>query len=330
MSLQPNVRRSFQILFVVVVAVIALAQPAKAWNNVGHRTIAEMVWRKLDNDERRAVSDLLKQHPHYKEILTADVPHGVSKDEWAFLMAALWPDMVRPAKHGERPKPKSITKYDLYPHAIGYPFMLSHDTNRVSMENFFIAKPDAEMVLSNSFLTLKDVKASAQDRAVSLAWALHLCGDLHQPLHAANLVTKAHPGGDSLGGHHMVQAEGKLISLHSFWDQLPGINPSYKTAAALADQLMSSPELKPEKLKELSDDKTIASWVQESFHLAVDFAYNEDRVSFVHEDYINAGKVPIQVVPALGPDFIKEARDIAHRRLVLAAERLTRELKAIR
>ncbi len=327
MNLQPIARSSIPFFIATFLAFCVL--PAKAWNNVGHRTIAEIVWRKLDRHERTFFSDLLKQHPHYKEILTAEVPRGVSKDEWAFLMAAIWPDMVRPSKHGESPKPESITKYDLYPHAIGYPFMLSRDTNRVSMENFFIAKPDAEMVLSNSFITLKNQKATPHDRAVSLAWALHLCGDLHQPLHAANLVTKKRPGGDSLGGHHFVQAEGKLISLHSFWDQLPGVNASYKTFASLADDLMKSRDLKLEKLNELSEHTTIASWVQESFHLAVDVAYDEDRVRFVHEDDLQTGKVAKIAVPSLSTSFVKEARKIAHRRLVLAAERLVRELKQV-
>src|SRR5262245_20774875 len=125
MKMQPTLRRSTQIIFATFLALAALALPAKAWNNVGHRTVAELVWRQLDKEERRAVSDLLKQHPHYKEILTADVPSGVDKNEWAFLTAAVWPDMVRPAKHGHPQKPTSITKYDLYPHAIGFPFMLS-------------------------------------------------------------------------------------------------------------------------------------------------------------------------------------------------------------
>ncbi|MDB6024779.1 MAG: hypothetical protein JWM68_1002 [Verrucomicrobiales bacterium] len=321
-------RDSTKLLFVVWIALTFQALPVRAWNNVGHRTIAELVWRKLDKDERQAVSDLLKQHPHYKSILTADVPRGVDKNEWAFLMAANWPDMVRPAKHGQRSKPHSVTKYDLYPHAIGYPFMLSRDTNRVSLEDFYIAKPDAEMVLSNSFANLKNVKATASDRAVSLCWALHLCGDLHQPLHAANLVTKKRPRGDSLGGHHIVRVEGeRQIDLHSFWDQLPGVNPSYQTAAALADELNAAPELKPQKLKDLEQHKTIASWVQESFHLAVDFAYAEDRMQFVHEEDVESGKIPTSAIPTLSEDFIKDARKIARQRLVLAAERIALELK---
>lgn len=320
-------RCSIKYVFIALLAVAFLVQPASAWNNVGHRTIAELVWRQLDKGERQAVSELLKQHPHYKTILTVDVPKGVDKDEWAFLVAAIWPDMVRPAKHGQSQKPESITKYDLYPHAIGYPFMLSRDPNRISLDDFYIAKPNAEMVLSNSFATLRDPKASAHDRAVSLAWALHLCGDLHQPLHAANLVTKARPKGDSLGGHHIVRDGGKPINMHSFWDQLPGVNPSYKTAQSLAKDLESDRDLKPAKLKELQQNRTIASWVQESFQLAVYFAYAENRMQFVHEDDVDSGKIPTSAIPALRADYVRDAHKIARRRLVLAAQRLSQELK---
>jgi len=38
---------------------------AQAWNSLGHRTVAELAWRKMDAGERRAATRLLRQHPHY-------------------------------------------------------------------------------------------------------------------------------------------------------------------------------------------------------------------------------------------------------------------------
>jgi hypothetical protein len=315
-----------KILFLFVLVLVTF--PAGAWNNVGHRTVAELAWRQMSKDQRREISDLLKQHPHYKQLLIAGVPRGVDKNEWAFLTAAVWPDLVRPAKPGQRPKPKSITDYDLYPHAIGYPFLGPGETNRTLLENFYIAKPNAEMVLSDSIATLKNKNASAHDRAVSLCWALHLFGDLHQPLHAANAVTRARPRGDRLGGNHIaLDSRGKQINLHSFWDQLPGVDTSYKTVATLANKLATDPGLKPSNLKEYQENKSIPSWVQESFRIAVDFAYAEDHVRVVHQDDLESKKVPSSKIPALSADYLREARTIAHRRLVLAGQRLTDELK---
>lgn len=130
MKLKTTARCSIKFLFATLIAIIVSDLPARAWNNVGHRTVAEIAWRKLDQNERRAVSDLLKQHPHYNELLAVRVPAGVDTNEWVFLCAAVWPDWVRPAKKGQPHKPDSITKYNLYPHGIGYPFMRSAETNR--------------------------------------------------------------------------------------------------------------------------------------------------------------------------------------------------------
>jgi len=306
---------------------MVFASPAKAWNGVGHRIVAEMVWRGMSRTQRHEATELLKQHPHYKIILTADVPKGVDKDEWAFLSAAVWPDMVRPKRSGRN---EEIAKYDLYPHAIGYPFMRPAETNHVLIENFFIARPDAEMVLSNMFITLGNRTASAPERAVSLCWALHLCGDLHQPLHGANLVTKERPRGDELGGHHMViDGHGKMVNMHSFWDSLPGIDGSYSYIATQAKQIAGDRKLKSATKREFEDDKTIASWVQESFRAAVHSAYSDATLPFANEDDVKSGKVMQGDIPKLSAAYITEAHQIARRRLLLAAERLSVELKRV-
>jgi hypothetical protein len=323
-------RYSTRILVSTLVVLTGLVAPAKAWNNVGHRTIAELAWRQMDKDERGAATELLKQHPHYNAFLAADVPSGAETNEWVFLTAAIWPDWIRPSKPGQPHKDKSITKYDLYPHAIGYPFLRKGDTNRALIENFFIAKPNAEMVLSNSIATLKNSKATTADRAVSLCWMLHLFGDLHQPLHTASLVTKERPNGDSLGGHDIVQDQnGTQINLHSFWDRLPGVDPSYKAVAKLADELSVAPDLKTNELREYQEYKTIALWVQEGFQVAVNFAYSEDHVQFVNSADLESGKISTSKVPTLRADYLHEAKKIAHRRVVLAGQRLADELKQV-
>jgi hypothetical protein len=305
-----------------------LALPAQAWNAVAHRTIAELVWRQMTPDQHREASDMLRQHPHYSSLLAVDVPAGVGTNEWVFLNAAVWPDWVRPAKPGQPAKPRSITKYDGFPHAIGYPLLRRGDTNTALLGHFFIATPNAEMVLSNSFATFRNRTASAHDRAVSLCWALHLCGDLHQPLHAANVVTKARPNGDQLGGHFIVRdLHGRQIDLHAYWDRLTGEDFSYQAAAALADELGAAPDLQPAALKEYCANRTIAAWVQESFRVAVELAYAEERVQYVHADAVASGAVAPSAIPMLKEDYVRDAKKIARRRIALAAWRLVDELK---
>ena len=312
----------------VFTALTLIAFSAGAWNGVAHRTVAELVWRQMDPGARRAASDLLRQHPHYKLLLAVDVPAGVDTNEWVFLNAAAWPDWVRQARPGDPPKPRLVTKYDGYPHGIGYPFLRRGDTNMALLEKFFIAKPDAEMVLSNSFATLKSRNASPHDRAVSLCWALHLCGDLHQPLHAANLVTKDRPHGNDLGGAFIARdGHGKRIDLHAFWDRQFGLDFSCRAVAALADDLVAASELQPVALAEYQTNKTIAAWTQESYRVAVDFAYADDRVQFVRADAVDSGAVSPSAIPSLTADYIRQAREIARRRVALAGLRLSDELR---
>src|SRR4051812_39729006 len=159
-------------VFVLWVGIV----PANGWHSPGHRLIAELVWQNMGAGAQQRATALLKQHPHYKELLAAHVPAGVDEGEWAFLTAAVWPDMVSPGWEG---KTENISKYDVYPHVSAYPFLPADETNRALIENFVIAKPNAETVLSNAFLTVRNSNASPHDRAVQLCWALHLCGDLH-------------------------------------------------------------------------------------------------------------------------------------------------------
>jgi len=314
----------FPLIFFIIVLLMSTV-PAKGWNSFGHRVIAEMVWQRMSAGERRAVSELLRQHPHYKELLTAHVPQGVNEGEWAFLTAAVWPDMVRPSWEG---KTENIAKYDAYPHAVGYPFMRPEETNHALVENFIIAKPDAEIVLSNAFVTLRNTSASPHDRAVSLCWALHLCGDLHQPLHAADLVTKEHPHGDGVGTHHIVlDGQGHPVAMHMFWDILPDMDESYASLAKTARAIAGDRKLKQATRRELEQDKTIPSWVQESYRIAVGFAYQGGRLQFVYDADVNAGKVQPGQIPELTPQYIVEAHEVARERIFLAAQRLLAELK---
>lgn len=333
LSVMTRIVLSFQFMsrtLCILVASGLLALPARAWNGLGHRTVAELAWRQMDPAERRAASDLLRQHPHYKELLIAEVPAGVSTNEWAFLNGAVWLDMVRPAKQGEPAKPRSITKYDVNPHAIGYPFVRRADQGRVSLDKFTIDKPTAEMALSNSLVNLRNQKISAPDRAVSLCVVLHLFGDLHQPLHTANLVTKGKPKGNGLGSSFLVRdASGEPTNLHTFWDQSPGTDLSYPAAAALADKLAAAPELQPARLPEFYQHRTIPAWVQESFQAAVNLGYAEDRVQYAVAGDVKSGKVPASAIPVLRADYIRDTQIMAQRRLALAGLRLTEALKQV-
>lgn len=277
----------------------------------------------MDAPARQAASELLRQHPHYGRILMADVPAGVDTNEWAFLNAAVWPDRVRPAKPGQPRKPESVTKYNVHPHGVEMPFVRPGDSTRDLLAQHPKVQPTAQFALADAIATLKDLQATPHDRAVALAWVLHLLADLHQPLHCANLVTKERIRDLSAGGRFLVRnGGGQTVSLHAFWDQLPGDDVSYPRVTALADELARATEFQPDALTEYQENHTIASWIQESHRIAVEFAYAADRIEFVSTDAVDAGKIAATAVPPVSANYREEAHKIARRRLALAALRL--------
>jgi hypothetical protein len=59
----------------------------------------------------------------------------------------------------------------------------------------------------------------ASERAVALAWLLHLTGDAHQPLHSSGRVTREEPKGDR-GGNDFVLDDLESPNLHALWDSI--------------------------------------------------------------------------------------------------------------
>jgi hypothetical protein len=306
---------------------ILMALPAGAWNSLGHRAVAEVAWREMDPEQRKAVTDLLKQHPHYNELLAANVPEGVSTDEWAFLTGAIWPDLIRPAGTGDKARPEFITKYNVYSHAILLPVVRTSDAREISLANFEVETPNAETGLRESMAVLRNKNASAHDRAVALTWILHLCGDIHQPLHASTLVTKNKPKGNGAGGvFSVLDSRGREAKLHSCWDGLPGKDGSYQGICELADALV---KLRPEKMVEYRVNKTVMSWAEEGRKVAADFAYAEEHVDFVLGADVASGKIARSDIPKISRQYMTEAERITRKRLALAALRLSDFMKEV-
>ena len=143
-----------------------LATPAFTWNNTGHMTVAELAWRDLSTSKRTPISNLLKQHPNYTLLLATNVPKNVDTNEWAFLKAATWPDMVRPPRPGSPPKPPGVTSYHRGPwHFVNYPIILPDDADHFSTANFSIPTTNILWALSNAVSTLHDPQAASSNTA---------------------------------------------------------------------------------------------------------------------------------------------------------------------
>jgi hypothetical protein len=201
-----------------VVAVALAARPAFAWDELGHRVVARIAWDHMTPAARAAAVRLLANAPANSGIqaLAATVP-GADRGRELFVMAAVWPDLIRSRE----------AVGNVYAHA---------DWHYV---NFFweqqtpggpaIDRPDRTdgqllAQLPRLAATVADAAATDSARSLALAWVLHLVGDAHQPLHNSARITAQDPNGDRGGNLFLLGGLYPRSNLHGYWDGQVGMN----------------------------------------------------------------------------------------------------------
>jgi hypothetical protein len=217
-------------LLAVLTAVWSLlpSQPLLAWNGTGHQLVARIAWDDMTATTRQAVVSLLQAAPQDACLIdlfpTDSRPLGDRQREF-FVLASTWPDIVRPKEEDTRP---CIRFHHRDWHFINYFWEgisgatdVDHPEDRED-----IAAPEVSAVerlrLFRPFAICGAPPCGTLDgeRATTLAWILHLVGDLHQPLHTSARVTSrpAEREGDQGGNLFKLDASSNPLSLHSYWD----------------------------------------------------------------------------------------------------------------
>ena len=191
-----------------IMAALFLAQPAAAYWEYGHETVAKIAWANVRPATRTAIRRVLA---HQAELGTPECPARTIEQ------ASIWPDCIKPLKDAAGQSRFGYAYSWHYQNVnICAPFTLEpacKDGNCVSAQ---IGKQQA---------LLRDRRASAKDRAMALAFLVHFVGDLHQPLHAGD---KADKGGNDAKADYGIYGPPRL-NLHSIWD------------GSLAERAISSP-----------------------------------------------------------------------------------------
>jgi hypothetical protein len=295
--------------------------PAFAWNAKGHMTVALLAYRKLTDRQKAEIDQLLRAHPHYKTLLADEVPTGVNEAEWAFMRAAVWPDLVRPDK--ERQKPEDVTKYHNGPwHYINVPYIPESERARLGESTFRPNPVNVIVALRECQNVLESKTATPEEKAIHLAWLLHLVGDVHQPMHCVALVTHRFPEGDRGGNDVGVRDRDKVERLHGFWDDVVGIDAYYPGVTKLAERISALPASSPGK------PGNFEGWVDEGHDLAIKYGYLDGKLEYVRYDDYDSGKMAKEEVPQLPKFYFPQSRDLAQQRIGLAADRLARQISA--
>jgi hypothetical protein len=178
---------------------------------------------------------------------------------------------------------------------------------------------------------LKDPAAADKDKAIALCWVLHLCGDIHQPLHGVELFSPQYPNGDQGGNAELVLRQppypDSQTKLHALWDQLPGPYKSEEVCRDLASGLRSDPRYSRAALKDKLAVTDFAAWAQESHDLAIKYAYLDGQL----QSAASSGPTtqPTEQIPGLPPGYMAQAEDVAMARIILAGYRTADLLNGI-
>jgi hypothetical protein len=182
---------------VVLTAVMALSSTAVAWNIPGHMLSAAITYQVLQQENPpiiEKVKSALEKHPWYrnqwhgrlKDVSVAD--HGLV----LFMQAARWADDIR----------ANDKQHRALWHYINWPFKpegqpASVQPREPESVNILTALAENETVVKN--------RNDSERRSIALAWLFHLVGDIHQPLHTAQLFTVDYPQGDRGGNEICVR-----------------------------------------------------------------------------------------------------------------------------
>jgi hypothetical protein len=197
-------------------AVVLLPPSVRAWDLFGHHVVGAVAWETLSPSTRLAACELLQKAP-----LDSDLPGLMPPGERPldarcrelFIKAQGWADLVRDEVWSNRKE-----RYD-HPewHYVNHFWTPGPAGPRPLPELGTLGELSTR--LEESISRAASAKFPAPERAVALAWVLHLTGDAHQPLHSSGRVTPQEPKGDR-GGNDFALADLESPNLHALWDSI--------------------------------------------------------------------------------------------------------------
>ena len=253
----------------------------------------------------------MEKHPWYANQWQArlqDVPVA-DRELMLFMQAARWADDIRiQDKTQNRPRW----------HYINLPFKpegqpLSVQIREPEPVNILTAMAENQHIVKN--------ETDPERKAIALAWLFHLIGDIHQPLHTAQLFAVDYPNGDRGGNEICVRVTqaGQPMDLHRFWD---GVFTSSQNLTRLRNEataLQNRQGFQRGQLTEL-ENAGFESWAKESFEIATKIAYRNGLIGSPKGG--NKDCRDVQATPALPVGYVVSASRIADRRMILAGYRL--------
>jgi S1/P1 Nuclease len=263
---------------------------ALAWGEAGHRMVGAIADLHLNASAAREVAFLLG-----RDRLADRTPSG----RRTLAAVAYWADEIKDYPWG---KSRGSWHYD------NVPVCGEADPARYCRKGSC-----ASAQLARQIAILGDRGQRPRERNEALKWVVHLMGDIHQPLHAAdhrdqggNRVEVAFFGARD-------NAPYGTIRLHTIWDIhiVDRLVADRRGEAAIVSARMTGAQ------KAQWEQGSIADWMRESHEIARDFVYPALPAGFA------CGR-KIDGVVAIGDDYYARAAPIVEERIRKAGIRLAR------
>ena len=284
--------------------------PAAAWTRAGHMVSAAIAYNELATHDTKVIDRIIQIMAHHPEPGPFEVAvgrtTGTDRTQRIFMEMARWSDDVR---GGAQDHPSW--------HAAIRPVIDPTDPPAQRPVDMITYEAYEALALNVHVAADQDPRIQASERAVALCWIFHIVGDIHQPLHAAQLYSGQFPHGDQDGALEFVldPKTGRPVNLHWFWDDSISQTDEPDEALARARELqMRYP--RAQFAAELSKDgalpANIGAWADESYAVAKSIAYGPN---------MPRAKTPAQ---AKTPDdaYAEASRLVSERRLTLSGYRL--------
>ena len=264
-----------------------IGSQAQAWGDLGHEVTALIAYRHLLPAARAALDAMLASDT---DTLTAG----------DFASRATWADKYRNA-HRETAAwhfvDIEIDQPDLKDACFGFPVM--------PPKTWASQGPAQDCVVNkiDEFAAeLKSPSTPPAERKLALKFLIHLIGDLHQPLHAADHHDR---GGNCISLSPPVGAQNNL---HAYWD-VSVVNALGHSAAQIADQLDA--RLSAADIKDWTQG-TAQSWAMDTFEIG-----RRDVYALASTPTCQSGGSV-----ALSPTYQRQAEEDAVTQLLKASVRL--------
>src|SRR5262245_27345845 len=284
-----------RIVLTSLLVFLSAVSPTWAWSLSGHKIIASIAFRQLSPDQQSKAVAMLKRHPRFAQDFAEQMPEEVRsgeeavQNEWIFQQAAVWSDLIRsgPADKTAFSRPEwhyingPVFLDSAAREALDGKLPINTEKNPPADATWEKGRMNVAQALRFARERLASQDASPTERAVLLAWAYHLVGDIHQPLHSSSLVSqRLFPEGDRGGNSIKLK---QRYNLHSLWDGFPGEAMEYREAR---NRSIVYVEQEPWRMlgKSATADLNESVWLAESAMVAGLKAYEG-------EDWDGVGKV---------------------------------------